>query len=115
VAGVGKLTTTDHHPFYDITQAAFVDASQLRPGDRLQEPGGRTAEILDVREDRLLAHLPALYILLVQPDPAHASPSAADVIDHLREEKITLTYDPETRSLRANAPEGVKITVDYAR
>ncbi|GAB3985178.1 hypothetical protein GCM10029978_097230 [Actinoallomurus acanthiterrae] len=45
----GKLTTTEHHPFYDITQAAFVDAAQLKPGDRLQEPGGRTAEVLDVR------------------------------------------------------------------
>ncbi|MEV5752124.1 LamG-like jellyroll fold domain-containing protein [Actinoallomurus sp. NPDC052308] len=47
--GVGKLTTTEHHPFYDITQAAFVDAAQLKPGDRLQEPGGHTAEVLDVR------------------------------------------------------------------
>jgi site-specific DNA recombinase len=69
---------------------------------------------LYIREDRILVHLPALYILLVQPDPAHAPPSAQDVIDHLREEKITLTYDTETRSLRANAQEGVKITVDYA-
>ena len=46
---VGKLTTTDHHPFYDITQAAFVDAAHLRPGDHLQEPDGRTAEVLNVR------------------------------------------------------------------
>ena len=45
-AGVGKLTTTDHHPFYDITQAAFVDA-HLQPGDHLQTPSG-VAEILDV-------------------------------------------------------------------
>jgi RHS repeat-associated protein len=49
VAGIGKLTTTDHHPFYDITQAAFVDAADLKSGDRLQEPGGQAAEILDVR------------------------------------------------------------------
>jgi hypothetical protein len=46
---VGKLTTTDHHPFYDITQAAFVDAAGLKPGDHLQQPGGHTAEILEVR------------------------------------------------------------------
>jgi RHS repeat-associated protein len=48
LASVGKLTTTDHHPFYDITQAAFVDAAHLKPGDHLQEPGGHVAEILDV-------------------------------------------------------------------
>ncbi|MFB9831444.1 LamG-like jellyroll fold domain-containing protein [Actinoallomurus acaciae] len=47
-AGIGKLTTTDHHPFYDITQATFVEAARLRPGDRLQKPGGQVAEVLDV-------------------------------------------------------------------
>jgi hypothetical protein len=28
----GGLTTTAHHPFYDRTQAAFVDAANLRVG-----------------------------------------------------------------------------------
>jgi RHS repeat-associated protein len=37
----GTLTTTFHHPFYDITQAAFVDAQNLKPGDELQTPTGR--------------------------------------------------------------------------
>ena len=36
----GTLTTTFHHPFYDITQAAFVDAQNLEPGDELQTPTG---------------------------------------------------------------------------
>jgi len=37
VSGVGStLTTTFHHPFCDITQAAFVDAQNLKPGDELQ-------------------------------------------------------------------------------
>jgi RHS repeat-associated protein len=36
----GTLTTTFHHPFYDITQAAFVDAQNLKPGDELQTPTG---------------------------------------------------------------------------
>jgi RHS repeat-associated protein len=36
----GTLTTTFHHPFYDITQAAFVDAQNLKSGDRLQTPTG---------------------------------------------------------------------------
>jgi hypothetical protein len=49
LAGVGKLTTTDHHPFYDITQAAFIDAAHLKPGDHLQEPDGQTARRPDGR------------------------------------------------------------------
>jgi hypothetical protein len=36
----GTLTTTFHHPFYDQTQAAFVDAQHLRVGDVLQTPTG---------------------------------------------------------------------------
>jgi RHS repeat-associated protein len=34
------LTTTFHHPFYDQTQAAFVDAENLRVADTLQTPTG---------------------------------------------------------------------------
>ncbi|GAB3960041.1 recombinase family protein [Actinoallomurus acanthiterrae] len=69
---------------------------------------------LYIREDRILAHLPALYILIVGPDPALRPPGTADVIGHLQAKKIMLTYDPETRSLRTNAREEVKITVDHA-
>ncbi|HEX6468965.1 MAG TPA: polymorphic toxin-type HINT domain-containing protein [Streptosporangiaceae bacterium] len=46
---MGTLTTTDRHPFYDVTRAAFVDAAGLKPGDRLQRPGGHTATVLQVR------------------------------------------------------------------
>lgn len=42
------LTTTFHHPFYDETQSAFVDAKDLRTGDVLQTPTG-TAEVTGVR------------------------------------------------------------------
>ncbi|AYG78396.1 tRNA(Glu)-specific nuclease WapA [Streptomyces hundungensis] len=42
------LTTTFHHPFYDETQAAFVEAKDLHEGDVLQTPTG-TAEVTDVR------------------------------------------------------------------
>jgi hypothetical protein len=34
------VTTTFHHPFYDITQASFVDAVNLHTGDELQTTGG---------------------------------------------------------------------------
>jgi RHS repeat-associated protein len=47
-AGVATLTTTFHHPFYDRTQAAFVEAKDLRVGDELQTPTG-TAAITAVR------------------------------------------------------------------
>ncbi|MET8298811.1 LamG-like jellyroll fold domain-containing protein [Streptomyces sp. NPDC005180] len=42
------LTTTYHHPFYDQTQASFVDAQDLHPGDVLQTPSG-TVRIASVR------------------------------------------------------------------
>ncbi len=37
-----RLTTTFHHPFYDETQSAFVDAKDLHTGDVLQTPTGTT-------------------------------------------------------------------------
>ncbi|MER7309884.1 Teneurin-1 [Streptomyces griseoluteus] len=42
------LTTTFHHPFYDETQSAFVEAKDLTPGDVLQTPTG-TTEVTGVR------------------------------------------------------------------
>jgi RHS repeat-associated protein len=47
-AQVGHLTTTFHHPFYDETQSAFVEAEDLHAGDVLQTPTG-TAEVTGVR------------------------------------------------------------------
>ncbi|MEU9450634.1 LamG-like jellyroll fold domain-containing protein [Streptomyces sp. NPDC048277] len=43
-----RLTTTFHHPFYDETQSAFVEAKDLKAGDVLQTPTG-TAEVTGVR------------------------------------------------------------------
>ncbi|MFI5676910.1 LamG-like jellyroll fold domain-containing protein [Streptomyces cellulosae] len=42
------LTTTFHHPFYDETRSAFVEAKDLEPGDVLQTPTG-TTEVTGVR------------------------------------------------------------------
>ncbi|WP_149259133.1 LamG-like jellyroll fold domain-containing protein [Actinomadura sp. K4S16] len=44
-----KLTTTGTHPFYDITQSAFVDAAHIKPGDKLQQPDGTTATVTKTR------------------------------------------------------------------
>ena len=50
--GAGTLTTTDTHPFYDITQAAFVPAGGLHVGDDLQSTGGTTLTITALRDYR---------------------------------------------------------------
>ncbi|MFI9384811.1 DNA/RNA non-specific endonuclease [Kutzneria sp. NPDC052558] len=47
-ADTSSLTTTFHHPFYDITQAAFVDAVDLHPGDQLQAADGTAAEVTSI-------------------------------------------------------------------
>lgn len=44
----GSLTTTFHHPFYDATQQAFVEAKSLKIGDQLQTTVGR-AEVTGIR------------------------------------------------------------------
>jgi hypothetical protein len=44
------VTTTVHHPFYDITRSAFVDATHLKPGDELQSVAGATTRITAVRQ-----------------------------------------------------------------
>jgi RHS repeat-associated protein len=41
------LTTTFHHPFYDVTQSAFVDAVDLKPGDQIQTTNGGTATVTE--------------------------------------------------------------------
>ncbi|MFI9384803.1 Hint domain-containing protein [Kutzneria sp. NPDC052558] len=48
-ADTSTLTTTYHHPFFDVTQSAFVDAVDLHPGDRLQTADGAPAEVTSVR------------------------------------------------------------------
>jgi site-specific DNA recombinase len=67
-----------------------------------------------VREDRILPHLPALHLLLTEPageprrrrrtrrgnDVRHQA--AEDVIAYLREQQVTLAYDPARATLRAD-------------
>jgi site-specific DNA recombinase len=72
---------------------------------------------LYVREDRVLTHLPALYILLTGSDPRLATrrqqrPRSSS---HLREREIALIYEPETRTLRTNTPQEVKIIINPTR
>ncbi|WP_099343683.1 MULTISPECIES: ricin-type beta-trefoil lectin domain protein [unclassified Actinoplanes] len=66
----GTLTTTFHHPFYDRTQAAFVEAKDLQQGDELQTPTGvatvaakRTYHTTAVTYDLTIAGLHTYYVL----------------------------------------------------
>ncbi|MEU5260408.1 polymorphic toxin-type HINT domain-containing protein [Amycolatopsis sp. NPDC021455] len=42
------MTTTYHHPFYDVTRGAFVEAVDLQVGDRLQTADGGEATVEEV-------------------------------------------------------------------
>ncbi|MFD8717936.1 RHS repeat-associated core domain-containing protein [Streptomyces sp. NPDC059629] len=44
------LTSTQHHPYWDVTRARWLDATDLRTGDALRLPDGRTARIVHVRD-----------------------------------------------------------------
>ena len=77
-----------------------------------------------IREDQILPRLPALGILIGAParssgkqgtarSPAPAG--AAHLISYLRAKGITLTYDPDERSLPADAHGPVSLTIDCKR
>jgi hypothetical protein len=48
--GPQKLVGTQNHPFYDLTRKAFVTASQLAVGDRLQTADSSSAVVAAVRD-----------------------------------------------------------------
>lgn len=62
----------------------------------------------------VLAHLPARHILLneSEPAPGDAPPTATEAVSHLHAQQITLIYEPETRTLRSDTTQEVKITID---
>jgi len=76
-----------------------------------------------VREGRILPHLAAVAILLAGEGPAKSNgtvqlATAADIaglIDQLRTAGITLTYDPDTRTLRAGGGSAVVVAMGRDR
>jgi hypothetical protein len=85
-------------------------------------PGQERPKNAHVREDRILPHLAALRLLLTEPiadtrrrrtrrgtDVRYQT--AEDVIGYLREQQLTLTYDPATRTLRAQAAQGAQTII----
>ena len=72
-----------------------------------------------VREDKLLPHLPALHLLLTTPavrtrrrtragTDTTGSASPDEVIAYLREQEITITWNPATAALQARATRTAK-------
>jgi site-specific DNA recombinase len=73
-----------------------------------------------IREDRILPHLPALHLLITEPEggqrrrrtrsgvDVRSQASPEDVIGCLRERQITLTYDPASGALHAGAAEAAQ-------
>ena len=78
-----------------------------------------------VREDRIVAHLPALHLLLTEPAEGtrrrrirrgtHVRHQAAEgVISYLRKQQVTLTYDPATGILQAGTAAAIQIVTRKA-
>jgi hypothetical protein len=78
-----------------------------------------------IREDRILPHLPALYLLLTGTEAARRQRTrrgadarlragAEDVIGYLRDRGITLTYDPAAGTLQAGTCEAAKTIISKA-
>ncbi|MFF3986075.1 recombinase family protein [Streptomyces sp. NPDC001797] len=101
---------THHRPGY---RCRHGHTSATRP-----DPGRVPNAYL--REDQVLPHLQALHLRLTSrldpPGPAPVSrdpapPTPAQAIAHLRNEEITLTYDPATRTLTAETPDTERIAI----
>jgi hypothetical protein len=105
--------------------AGLLDVQSHRPAYQCRH-GHTTASTPDlsrpknahIREGRILAHLPALHLLLTGTSPAagrrrrtrrgtdvRPQDSPEDVTVYLREQQITLTYDPAGRTPRAGTGE----------
>jgi hypothetical protein len=93
---VGTLSEDDFIAAHDISAARGPS-----PRAAITEPEKRRL----ASSDRVLAQLPALFILPPSPSPAKgaegARPAAAEALKYLRENESALTYDQATGTLRA--------------
>jgi len=83
-------------------------------------PGPDRVRNAYIREDRILPHLPALHLQLTDPTTpqrrrrtrrgldTRPQASPEDVIRHLREHRIALTYDPASGSLAAGTDQAAQ-------
>ena len=86
-------------------------------------PGPGRARNTYVREDQILPHLAAVAILLARGNPVTGDESVqltrpaetAGLIDQLRTADITLTYDPDTQTIRTHGSDPVAVTASRDR
>ncbi|WP_282203144.1 polymorphic toxin-type HINT domain-containing protein [Kitasatospora fiedleri] len=45
----GSVTSTDHHPFWRLDTAEWIDAADIRPGETLRTENGTAAQVASVR------------------------------------------------------------------
>jgi Recombinase zinc beta ribbon domain len=109
---------SNNHPAYRCRHG-YSSASALDPA---------RPKNLYIREDRILPHLPALYMPLAAAEPAagrrrrrtrrgadmYRPASDEDVIGYLRARQIALTYDPRTGTLQADTPRAVTTVIGHA-
>ena len=89
-------------------------------------PDPARPKIAYVREDRLLPHLPGLHLLLTSPAvrarrrtragaDVTSTVSPGEVIEYLRAQEITITWDPATAALKACPTQTAKTVTVTAR
>ncbi|WP_280668855.1 MULTISPECIES: polymorphic toxin-type HINT domain-containing protein [unclassified Kitasatospora] len=50
------LTSTQHHPFWDVTTQSWTDAGHLKPGDQVRTEDGQAADVISVRNYHTAPH-----------------------------------------------------------
>jgi site-specific DNA recombinase len=103
-----ESTWSNSRPAYRCRHG-YTSATGTEPG----RPGNTY-----VREDQILPHLAAIAILLAGDSQAQRNGTAqvtapaqtADLIDQLRASGAVLTYDPQTRTIRADGSNPVTVT-----
>jgi hypothetical protein len=63
-----------------------------------------------LREDQVLARLPALSIRLAL-GPGTTPPAVPEIVARLRADRITLTYNPADQTLTADTPRAERIAI----
>jgi hypothetical protein len=96
------IHTTQHHPFYDDTVHAWLDASQLRPGDKLHPLTGQPVTVtaitnfissqpmynLTIETDHTYYVLAATAAVLVHNCGGELDPIAKKIADHANGEAL---------------------------
>jgi hypothetical protein len=99
-ATTAVLHTTQHHPFWNRTTNAWVNAAELKPGDQLKTDDGATAEVVAVHNftgekdmrDLTVADVHTYYVLTAgQPILVHNTSPCDTLVSDGKAETATVT------------------------